>query len=409
MISRLKHKLIGFKKVAGIRVRILPDNTWAIALNILEEKRGVITKVESIENASDFEEVFSLLSVEVPVFLVVDGKGVLHKKLSSEQEGTIGELLRMVIPNANANDFFCQRYFIGDCHYVSVLRSDSLEKILDFFNDKGFYVVKLVLGPYALNGIFSIWDQKELQYSIDNYLISVVDNYIDEFSYGSKKGTLESTFKVGEELINDREALAYAVGLSGFLGEIPGVSSELPRLEHDKKEWEARKIFHKMLKGVLGVVLSVLLINTIVYLNLNGENQKLTARLSGKSNLLKKLEILKADVKRKKEFLANIGWQGQKPLAVLADQLASTLPSGIFLDELDIHPLSEMVLKKDKQYVFQNEKIVVKGKCKNSILLNNWLANIEKLSWVEKVKGQQYFYQEKENTGVFQFEIVIKE
>ena len=85
------------------------------------------------------------------------------------------------------------------------------------------------------------------------------------------------------------------------------------------------------------------------------------------------------------------------------------LPKEIKWQELQIFPLDEHTLRKDKKRIFQNDLIVVTGMSEGPVILNNWISQLETYDWVDEIKGQEYKYNSKSRKGEFSFEIIIAE
>ena len=71
-----------------------------------------------------------------------------------------------------------------------------------------------------------------------------------------------------------------------------------------------------------------------------------------------------------------------------------------------MHP-PEKKTKKDEPAIFLNKIIIVKGNCKKSTELNEWIRGIKKMDWVIEVSVLNYKQENIKDLGEFEIMITI--
>lgn len=88
------------------------------------------------------------------------------------------------------------------------------------------------------------------------------------------------------------------------------------------------------------------------------------------------------------------------------DEISKTVPSSLYLDEINYQPL-EKPIREEKPVVFKNNEITVKGISRNDEDLIAWKYSLEKQTWVEKISFINYGKGKTKKTS-FDFIIHIK-
>lgn len=117
----------------------------------------------------------------------------------------------------------------------------------------------------------------------------------------------------------------------------------------------------QLLLPVLGILLVVLLANFLVQQNLASRLNDQQVRMSHAQKTSAQAEKISG---QKQQVLNDLVSEIHYPYSWIADRIASVVPDDIVLSELEIQPLSGKI-QANKPVVADENKVVVKGRCRN--------------------------------------------
>ena len=408
-LQKLIQKIAWCKKVCGLAVRLDGSDRLSLQACVIENKKGIIQIIKSDHSLDSFQEVKEWLGEDIPLRISIDGKGVVHKKAEEVVHERLEDLLAATLPNADPRDFWLQSYASPTHVFLSVARNEIISRLVTETEKLKLTVLDIVLGPFdlaTLTPLLEIFD-KGLILSNGYYEINMHPDGIVSFGENQQKN--DWTVNIGDESINQDQIHPYALALGEFIPGIPVSKNKEDFLSANREEWEQKLVFKSVLKVGLAIVFTLLLINFLLFSNFSNQNQNLTYQVAINQNNITELGRLKKELKEKNKFLNTIGWNGNAKLAYYGDRLAMDLPKSIKWQELQIFPLDEQILRKDKKRIFKNNLILVTGMSDGPVMLNNWISKLETYDWVDEIKGQEYKYDSKSRKGEFGFEIIIAE
>ena len=153
--------LLDSSSAAGVECILLPDASpndssigrGKIVFNLLVfKKERSKVKTEVSHTGIDFETIKKVLSAKIPVSLVINGKGIIHKKVSVSDKEDFPSLLHKVFPNANPSEFYVQNTPADNSSnaFVSIIRKNIADDIIAQFSNSGFYIVSCLMGPFPI-------------------------------------------------------------------------------------------------------------------------------------------------------------------------------------------------------------------------------------------------------------------
>lgn len=404
MLAGIKEKLNKISRAAGVEITLLPDNQYRISVVVLSlQKKSIV--VEKKEQLTSLDSLKEIVSKEIPLYLVLNGRGILHKKISEASLEQVA-LVQSVLPNAKAQDFYVQHIISEKSSLVSLVRKESADPILDLFANASLYctgfslggaVVVPVLPLLAVNNNLSSFTWAEHHLEMD--LSATVTDY--KF-YGSS--VERKIFQLDTEKLEDQYLVSYAAAFGMLTGQDP-VPVFVSKVQHNNEEFTNKQVFKKISWAVLGFFLALLMLNFLFFTNLSSRNNELVQRESKYSSMLNEMEQLSREVKEKEAFLSGAGWLQSSSASYYADRIAATVPASVKLTELSINPLDEKKSKEEKKQLFATDAILIKGECTRPTELNEWLDQIKSIDKINKAKLVNYYYDNKENKGSFSIEI----
>src|SRR5437899_9489372 len=105
MFEELKHKLFSIKKVIGAELIIQADGTYSIRFIQLFVKDELIQSGSHNFKLLTINQLKNSIDEDVPVCLIINGKGVFQKKVDLKELSS-GHKLQAILPKASTNDFY---------------------------------------------------------------------------------------------------------------------------------------------------------------------------------------------------------------------------------------------------------------------------------------------------------------
>lgn len=403
MLKKLKEKITGFSKCAGVEAILLGD---AVCYNfiLLEKKGSLISVLEKKENLSDINELKALIPKDTPVALAVNGRGILHRKL--KEEGDEAYLLSQILPDAKVQDFYIQKYISGSQLFASVIRKATADTVFKEFLDSGIAVINLSLGPFSVGSILPFMQTTEDTFKLGTYSLTVQAGLLTEFV--SNPNPEAENYKIGEEELAGTYLIAYSSAVQLFFPAEVRTKVESAVIQHYSSELLAKKKFQLMGKGMLAFFFLIALLNYLLYSHLREDNSLLTESSNRYQQTLTEVTNLQKKIEEKEYFLKRAGWLSFPKASFYSDEIASTVPASVKLTALIVNPLNEKLSKKEKKQHFQSDTILVSGVCSSPVVLNPWMNELKSKDWIKGLTTVDYSFDHKKRTGSFELEIWIR-
>jgi len=170
-----------------------------------------------------------------------------------------------------------------------------------------------------------------------------------------------------------------------------------------ERTFKNNRIFNLVAKSSLILILSILLINFLIFSHYFSKVEALETTSSANTINKSKLQELKTRVEKKEELVNTLVSAANSKSSYYLDIIAQSIPSTILLDEIQYQPLTKPV-RASKPIVLNSDIISIAGTTVNGSDFSLWIENLEKLKWVTSVKTYSYDYSTK-NTSSFSINI----
>lgn len=394
-------ELISPKRIAGTEL-ILSGTGYEIYLTILKKDKSSIITESSKEGITSVEQLATHLPEKIAVYLSINGKGIIHKKLSPDPNDNDKNYLQAIFPNANPGDFYIQKTNTDDEQvFVSVIRKQTLDELLAQLKDKGIQAIDCYLGPFAINSVAALLNKEELNFQ--NHQLKFYDNAISD--YQSLDALHEEPVTIGDETIKSSLLLSFATAFSYFLPS-QSVSNNIESVATDKEEFKQKSLFEFSKWAMAIFFFVVFLANFFVFKHFLEKKNRLTTQLSVHQGNLDRYESLKRELGAKDSLIEKLGISKNSKTSYYSDQIALDMPSSILLNKLNVHP----ALKKNNPgeesfFEFKTESIHIEGSCSKSIEVNDWIKSIQQKKWVKEVEMSNYTQNKETGRGDFVLEV----
>ncbi len=410
MSGRLEN-MVKNKTAIGIEIILLPDNGFEINAIVLEKEKSLLRVVKKINAVSSISELATIIDLKMPLILVINGKGIIHRKVNINDTDTTTTLLNKVLPNATKADFYIQQQSLDLLQaFISVVRASAIDEVIEKLKEKKIInIVSCLLGPFSINKLLPFIDNTFIhneQLHFGNYNLQIREQQITEIKFLETPSKV--VFYIAEEEVEPNLLIAFGAALSYFTNVDNGILNA-PKIEQAKEEFKQKQLFNKILVAMLGVSFCILMVNYFVFTSYWTDATKLSSQLVQNQAVLSQYDTLKKEFEQKKEFLEQNGLLENAKTSYYADKLAETLPNSIKWTDLIIHPLKKKEANDEtKNLFFENKLIRISGKCQRSLDLNEWMKIVKRYLWVADLKLIDYKQDNALDAGLFLIQLTLK-
>lgn len=390
----------------GVNVRLLQDGRQEIAYCILRQEKEIVTLVEKRDDVKSIDELYSRIKtyIEKGVRVHVNcvGRSVLTKIIEG-QEVDASRQWSTWFPGISADQFIFQRFTRTNFTALSLLRREDVQKSNLFLDDGAS---SFSMGVCIAESIASIVAGKSI--NVEGSRVDFDDNNrIQSITLVSEPWNDE--YKIGGDPIPASCVLAYASAFNAFLPVEELELDGLPEVvEHGHERYHANARLHKVGKLVIVSLLCLLPLNVVLYFWLDGAVTEMESTLQFRQGSRKTMEQTANSTRKLSNVYDALGYSSNRIPLYYADQLAKTMPVEIQLNVLQTGILDEKTLRSERKLQFDAMQIVVRGTSKDPAVLNNWIAELNRVDWVDKIQEQKYQYEPRLGKGVFEILILVK-
>lgn len=401
IFHKIKSLLGIYQQVAGVEV-VQQSDGYTYEVILVEKKRGEISILNTAVKLTSLEQLTDIIEQTTPIVLTANIRGVISKKTSSSQFLEMG--IASVLPNANISTLYIQRQTHGQDELINIVRKEPLKELLLSFENKGFSIVGVYIGSFLVTQILPYLSEKSKLITNAHTLFFDQFNNLNDFN--RVEGEEEQLISIGEDTLSNRLLVAYSGAFAFFTGSVETIA--LDAIATQKSEFEHQIIFKKAGLGILLFFLVVLLGNTFFYYHFQDKKNQMNQSFLSAQSALKQADDLKLDLENRKQFLQQTGINRNTKVSFIADQIGASIPDGIELLRLEVHPIVGNIKDYDPEMLkkYQKEVVIISGKCTSSLVYNEWLKILRTANWTKEVKHLQY-QEELPGESKFELEIIL--
>lgn len=388
--------ILGMSQVAGVSICFESQTDYAISYCLLKKSKGEISIIETDENLASIEALGLKLPKNTPVVLNISGKQVLSKTFDASLSDE-----KKIVPVGQPDDFYNYEYNSDNTTGISICRKTIVDELLANFSELNIPVIEINIGPYLATSLWSYELISDMQIPISNGMLNK-SGASDQFEF--LPGETQGKTLIADQELSHKLILSYTAALNRLLGDVSGsFTSDAP--SQVIEGFQYKQIIHRTKYLVLGAIFIALIINFLSFDSLRKKEAQIAGQLKMNSGILSKRDSLEGVLKAKEIFIEYIG-NNKTSYSYFLDEIASTVPSKIVLNQLEINPLDSKIQKKEAIKV--QKKIFVSGLAGSSLVLNQWINKLESLEWIREVIVLNYSRNEESNKGEFLIEVKTK-
>ncbi|MEM1323275.1 MAG: hypothetical protein AAGG75_23620 [Bacteroidota bacterium] len=402
MWAAIRSKLQQYSQVAGVELKKGAGGQELFELVLLQREKQNISIVERHSAIESLEQLSSHIPSGTPVALTLNGRGILHKRISSRWNEP-EEALLSALPNAKLDELCYQIHQGEGGQWVSILRKTILDNWLEGFARQGLTVVQLSLGPFGVEPLLPLLQFNEGTLHTGLYDLELAGGAIRDFREG--EGQRGIVYSLANEPLANELLPAFAGGFQAMAGLPPQLFND-EALQDSANNYLYNRLFKLLGWGMLIGIFAILLFNFMAFNWLNTKNQQLSLELAYHQQQLSQLDTLKKQYAEKQSFLSQSNVLESSRLSYYADQIGLLLPSELQLTALRLSPpRSSSSTKREAPHQFDPATIIIKGLTRRPQILNAWIKTLESRDWVKEVSVQPY---SENNEGLGAFELSLK-
>jgi len=360
-----------------------------------KKKELVIAKQESY---TDFDKLTTELKNQKHIFLIVNNEQVLSKEIDFVHPSD-ERVVKTAFPNIQLQDFYFEVYQKANLSMVAICRKEVVDTLLQEYLGKGISVINFSLGNIRVSSLLPFFEGDVIMTS--NALVHLEDTQISSVEKGKET---QKEYEINGLNIHPNQTLALGGVISYYSGEDNLAEDEFQNSL--LKDYKQKRFFNLGLRFSLGFLFLSLLINFLLFTSYRDQVSSLTSELILNDTYKKQLVTLNELVSKKRRLVESMNSASNSKVVWYIDEITKSVPKTLLLDEINFQPLTRSI-REDKQVVFKENQIMVKGISNDDTDFTQWIQELEGFSWVDKVSSLNYGSGKKKKTS-FDFIIQMK-
>ena len=391
------------KKVIGLTIVAEADETNYQVVLLEKTKEGDLHPIthQLFSRPELLKEWVDENAESAPILWGLEGRQVLVKVIESEEELEEDQLVNMVFPNADENDFLINAYFENQHYYCSLVRRSVFDDLLNELSAHQLNLYNGFVGPVAglLIRTHLIEPGKD-QYQFGYYKIEEKNSAIK--SIKKNQEGLTDRFNSQYE-IPQRALSAFSYATTFFTGSEAGLlMTESSGNTND--EYSHKRIFKPFFVGTILVLLILFLGNAYFYMDYRKENEILKEKSSSAQLLINTYQKQQRLYQQKDKIVKSLNYSNVG-VAWMSDQIAQIIPTKVSLTGLIIDPVSR---NKKKSSPFDQNEIHITGTSASNNAFGEFISKLSQLYIVDEISYQQYQFNKIKRKGEFLIKLKYK-
>lgn len=398
-----KYELIKGKKAIGVELIFKSHNLYSLTtVELLKNKEGI--EITDRSPKITFAEIANSEKKNLPIYISIGGKGIIHKKIQIKSESSNQDLLNQLLPNASIKEFHLQRTILSENEiWVSIIRRDALDSLTKELESLNLFSIYIYLGPFIVENTLTLINSNEIitsehQLSVENHKITNLNRLNEETTIN---------YLIDKEKLVSKELVAFSAALSHFVPVSNIVLIDIEKTDLAREEFFNRSKYVVMGFSALVFFFLVTIINMLVNSSFQETNNELQYQVNSKQKYVVELEKLRQELDIKEQFVQNSGLTQASKISFYSDQIALSVPNSVRLNQLFVNPLSKRINKAEDIH-FNYKVMKVSGTVTKSIELNSWIKELKSHEWIAEVNIISFLQENLNTSGDFEVEIIVR-
>ena len=346
------------------------------ALKLFKNKKALRISKSTTDNS--FEAIVKTVQGQKHLVLIINNEEVLSKTIARTSAAPIS-MVKNTFPTIKTNDFYYQIHSTEVSSFIAIVRKKVVDQLIEKYRKEGIAVVDFLIGNLAIPHIQEFISHETLYTS--NARIKFEAHQIVGIQ---KEVVLNEYYTINNLTVSNHEVLA----LGGIIAYYFKNSSELmkPTLATN---YIQKQYFNWGVRAGLGVVMGILLINVLFFSTYSKQVEKLSGELQISETYKNQLHSLQNKVLQKKRLVQRVNASAKRHTSAYFDEIGLTTPNNVLLSQIWYQPITGK-LKDNQQLITKNNHIIITGIAKEDQAFAEWIAVLEKKSWISEVRIKSY-------------------
>lgn len=357
---------------------------------LLQSRKNRIEIAKQGSSADPGEVLAAAKKMSAPVCLVLNGKGIMVKKILFGTNDTLDpkELMQQHLPAIQASEFYSQFYKNdhGSGH-ITLCRKEQLNQLIEQFTKQKAEPADVFIGPAVCNALALITASYN-RLTTSTWRLELSSGFLEE-SYPAGD-TDPVNLNIDGLTVAPAQVPAFAAGFA-YLTRQQVYSTGNPEVKGLSKQHHESIKVRMALFFFIAVLFVVSGINSVIFFQKFEENSALEVELNLYESKNSQITKLLEEYQKKKSLIEQAGVFEHKKISVYADKIAASLPQDIVLREMYFNP-EDGETQQDSLADFRQNELIIKGNCSKSLLLNDWVNVLKSQSFVRSVNLENYVF-----------------
>jgi Tfp pilus assembly protein PilN len=374
-LPSLTSLLLG-KKYIGLEHFSL-NNEEKMAILLMEKKKEelIIAKKDRISYAKTLPEKWDKT---LPFFLVINTNQVIQKQVQGI-DSSDGKLLHKGFPNTNWEEFYFEIWRLKTKSIVAISRKMYVDELLSNYHKQGISIAGISLGVCSIAEIINYSEASEL--STNHQMIS----WNEEIPIiTANAAAIDTTYNINGLAIQNSQILPFSGILRLLLKETTNTGNLINYSQQLYEDYNQRSFFSIGIKIIIGTLLTILLINFLVFNHYFKLAQETSESLLLSKSSLEEVIKTKQRILEKEQKVKNVVAMTSSQSSLIINEITKRIPQSVLLNELVYHPL-EKKIKPEEAILTQEKTINLSGTTIDNAAFTNWVEAIEQLKWMNQV------------------------
>lgn len=379
MFEKVLHNIPLRSTFQVLGIHFLSEDEAQYCVLTIHKKRDEFSIGKRFET-DQIAEVFKGIEPKHPVLLHFSGVGILNK----EVELTTNYRQKLLF-KSNSDDFYFYELHQEKTIFVSMCRKKVIDRYLKQFKSKKYHIVDIAMGPFVTYILRSFLSDQTI---ISNLSKITVSQYaITNFEMLNDENTTIS-YQIDDLTFHTKEIALFAMVVQYHIRE-EAIWFEAPFLQENKTNFTYYKA--TKLAGItgismllLGILLGHFLLNQ--YQTKAADEQAMVAEVK---EIQENIQLLTQQKQDKEEIIATSGLFNPKFLTSYFYDIGNSVDENTKLSSMAMTPVTKKI-RADKEVAFFKNQIHVEGLANNDNDFEQWIARLNKKTWVKKIEIQAY-------------------
>lgn len=392
-MDAILHKIISFDIVNVIGV--FKTEEGDVFYYLKTKKKNEKLEVLAAKTFMDIEDIKQEVDNKFPLILLVDGKGILNKKIDTKNEKDLNW-----IKNLDYSTIHYTNFTNANFQFLSFCRRNVVEQTIEIFQGFGYQIIDFYVG--ALIAVLINDSLKLGSIIVNDSILKFEMDELEDLTKVIDKGT--KTYYLGALQMSNFHLPLYSTVIHFYFQQKTIGKSHTEKI--DREEIVYKKAFNLFGIVILLSFFIALLVSYVCIQYLTSENARLNLENVYSNQSYQLIKQLEEQKQNKLHILKETGFLSTKFLSFYVHKIAMDTPTEIKLSAIDVFPLLKEV-KTNEKVALTVGTILIKGEIKSEEVFNTWLQLLKKMEWINNFEILS-FKKDKKNNSQFEIKIEVK-